>query len=1134
MKNRKLLLPIILLLILFSCKPEKNVFKAIDLRCGYLENPVGLDDPNPRFFWKMEKPVHGAMQTAYQIQAATSFDLLKNDTAYLWDSGIVQSDQSIQIEYKGKPLQPRMEIFWRVRIWDENREVSPWSETARWEMALMKSDDWQAKWIGAPANMTSRELKYASPFFRKEIKLTGKIKKARAYISGLGYYELYVNGSKSGDHVLSPNQTNYDRRQLEKWDETRIGNMNTTVLYETHDITSALKEGVNTLGVILGNGWYQQANRPENPQYLYGSPRVIAQFEIEYENGQKETITTDESWLTSTGPILYNGLHSGEIYDARLELKGWAQPGFDDSAWKSVELVRPPTGTLKAQTSPPDRVTKTIKPVLVSQPEKGIYRFDMGQMISGWARLIISGEKGTKIKLVFTEEFGPTYGQTDTYILKGEGTEIWEPRFTWHAFRYVDVFGSPSELTLENIEGRVVNTDVSNAGTFECSNPLFNKILTNYRWTQLGNMHGGVPSDCPHRERRGYTGDGQISAPSAIYNFDMAQFYTKWIGDISDGQNHKTGYVPNTTPYDDGGGGTPWGSAYVIIPWNMYLFYGDTEILQRHYSGMKHWIEFMKNNLNNDGILVNQGLGEWVPPDIVEIEPDYVNTCYYFWCCNLMTEVARILNENSDENNFRELAEQASTDINKMYFNVRDSMYSVGRQGANVYPLGFGFATNENKNAIFEKLLEILRNNNFHFDTGILGTPLLLEVLTEQGRTDLAYTLMNQRDFPSFGYMIEKGATTIWETFQGDVSHSHPMFGSVTQWFYQHLGGIVPDATNPGFKHTIIKPYPVNGLEFAHTTYPSLYGLIETNWKFSGEDFELKVKIPANTDATVYVLSSDANNVAESGNQIAGNRFVKFKRQEKQFSVYEVASGEYDFLSKGAKTILPKTMLPAPVIALDNSFAFEGDTIEVTISSGNPGAKTFYTIDGLEPDENSEVYEKPILISETTKIKAKSVKEGFISSNVQNGFVEFINPKLNGLHYKYYEGEWMKLPDFSKEPVVKTGIVYEFGLDKIIPTKDEFALSFSGSLEIEKSGSYEFFIQSNDGSKLFIDNRLIIDHDGPHGAEIEKTGEIELTKGMHLIRLDYFQAGGGLYLKVKFAGPGFEKQELPARYLFKN
>jgi len=816
-----------------------------------------------------------------------------------------------------------------------------------------------------------------------------------------------------------------------------------------------------------------------------------------------------------------------------LELKDWQNQGFDDSAWKNAELVRPPTGVIKAQTSPPDRVTQTIKPVLVSQPEKGKYRFDMGRMISGWARLKISGEKGTKIKLVFTEEFGPTYGQTDTYILKGEGEEVWEPRFTWHAFRYVDVIGSPGELTLENIEGRVVNTDVFAAGTFECSNPLFNQILEKYRWTQLGNMHGGVPSDCPHRERRGYTGDGQISAQSAIFSFNMAPFYTKWVGDISDGQNQKTGYVPNTTPYDDGGGGTPWGAAYVIIPWYMYQYYGDVSILKNHYEGMKNWISFMNNSLSNDGILRGHGLGEWVPPDIVEIDPDYVNTCYYFWCCKLMTEVAGVLDLQDDGRRFSELAKKAADDLYKIYFNTESSVFSVGRQGANSYPLGFGFVNENNRQAVLGKLIENVVSSNIHFDTGILGTPLLLDVLTESGRVDLAYTLMNQRDFPSFGYMIEKGATTIWETFQGDVSHSHPMFGSVTQWFYRHLGGIVPDLAQPGFKHIIIKPYPVSGLDFAKTRYPSLYGEIKTDWKMTGVDFELKVSVPANTMATVYVLAENKEQVTESEKPVSAKNFVRFLKMEGQFAVFEIESGEYIFQSKGAKSLLMKTILPAPVIKPSQLTAMMGDSVETVISSGVEGATVYYTTDGTEPGESSLIYSKPLVLTASAVIKAKTVKEGFETSYTQSCKINFIDREMNGITYSYYEGKWMKLPDFQKQKVIKTGTVFEFGLDKIIPAKDEFALSFNGLLKIDETAEYEFFIRSNDGSKLFIGNKLVIDHDGPHGADIEKSGNIRLEAGKHPVRLDYFQAGGGMYLQVDYAGAGLKRQTVPPTVLFR-
>ena len=1125
----------LLILVLVSCESSKTTAppEVINLSTEYLENPVGMDVSAPRLSWQMKKEVRGARQTAYRVLVATSNQLLEGNNPDLWDSGKTESDQSNQVVYAGKPLTAGMKVSWKVQIWDEEKKQSTWSAISTWEMGLLTAQQWQAKWIGAPESLTIGDLKNASPEFRREFTVSKKIKQASAYLTGLGYYELYLNGKKIGDHVLSPNQTNYDRQKVEKWSEQRIGNMTSTVLYETFDITSALKDGGNAVGIIVGNGWYIQADRPNDTMLWYDTPRLIAQFKIEYEDGTSDVIISDEKWQTSLSPILYNGLHTGEIYDARLEQKGWNESGFDASKWLNAVAVRTPTGTLKGQISPPDRVTQTIQPLSVIEPDKGVYRFDMGRLFSGWARIKLSGPKGTKIKLRFIEEFGPTYNQTDTYILKGEGLEIWEPRFTWHAFRYVDVFGSPTKLTIENIEGRVVNTDIKKTGTFESSNKLLNQILDNYQWTQLGNVHGGVPSDCPHRERRGYTGDGQISARAAIYNFDMSQFYTKWLNDISDGQNHKTGYVPNTTPYQDGGGGTAWGSAYVIIPWYMYQYYGDTRILENHYAGMKHWIDYLKNSLNKDGILAGQGLGEWVPPEIVDIPADFVNSCYYFYNCQLMIKISAALSKNEDKDYFTQLALQAQKAINTIYYHADKSSYSIGRQGADIYPIGFGIAEDKNVQSVFNSLVKnVVTDNKAHFDTGILGTPLLLEVLTAMDRADLAYTLMNQRDFPGFGWMIEKGATTIWETFQGDVSHSHPMFGSICAWYYQSLGGISPDPASPGFKHVIIKPTPVSSLTYAKTSYQSLFGTISTSWKFEHGDYQLDVSIPANSSATVYVLALDASHVTESGKSTVNNSQVKYLRYDGKYAVFEIASGDYKFVSKGSKNMLKNTILSNPIIHPGDTLVQLRDSIMVNITSDVAEAQIHYTVDGTDPDSTSTVFTKPFYVSKPTYIRAMARLDGYEPSFIKTNYIDFINPKLNGLSYKYYEGEWMMLPDYSKLSSTKSGIVYKFSLDDIISTRDEFAMSFDGKIQIHKAGSYEFFIQSNDGSKLFINNQLVVDHDGPHGADIEATGKITLSPGIYPIKLNYFQAGGGMYLRVQYTGPGIEKQDVPAIVLF--
>ncbi len=1119
---------VMFILFLTSQFAAANEIIVKNLRCEYLKNPIGIDIKNPRLSWIIKLNQQGQKQTAYQILVASNREKLEKNIGDIWDSGKVKSDKSGHIKYLGEKLKSRMQVFWKVRVWDGDDSPSNWSEIARWEMGLASSE-WQGKWIGVPRDkQCASKGNNPAPYFRKKVILSRPVKKARVYISGLGYYELSINGKKVTDSVLSPNHTNYDVRQSQNLNESRVKNMLTRVLYETFDIGSYFKSGENVIGVCLGNGWYFQNDREEDEPLSYDTPRFIAQLEIEFSDGSKKVIKSDEIWKTAYGPILHNGLYNGELYDARLEREGWNNIGFDDSNWNRAQIVRPPEGKLMAQMSPPDRVIKTIRPISLTKPAKGIYRYDLGQLISGWVRLKIKGSPGAKIKLKFIEEFDFTFGQTDTYILKGDGPEVWEPRFTWHAFRYVDVLDLPIPLTIDNLEGRVVNTDVDSAGIFECSNSLFNKILEHYRWTQLGNMHGGIPSDCPHRERRGYTGDGQISALAAIYSFDMASFYTKWLNDIKDAQNQITGYVPNTAPYQNGSGGAAWGSAYIIIPWYMYLYYGDKKIIDLHYTGMKKWIDFLKHQTDEDGIIIETMLGEWVPPEPTEIPPSFVSTAYYYHDLILMSKMAKILEKNEDKEYFKRIAHKTKEAFHKKYFNQNKKSYSIGRQGANVFALGFGLVPDDLKKDVFNNLVKNIEvNTRGHFDTGVMGTPLLLDVLTQYGRPDLAYTVMNQRDFPSFGYTIGRGATTLWETWGGSDSHSHPMFGSVCQWFFQALAGINPDPDFPGFKHIILKPHPIGSLKFTKATYPSMYGKIENSWQMKNGDFFFQTTIPTNTTASVYIPAEDRNSVDVKGKNVT---FVEIKNHLAQ---YRIDAGSYSFFSKNISSQIKMPMLATPIITPADTVVFLPDAATVCISSDLEETEIRYTLDGTEPEKNSILYKKPFKIYESTIINARVFKKGCKPSSTKTNTITFIDPERNGLNYEYFEGSWEKLPDFDFLKPTKKGSIYDIGLEQIVPQSDKFSLVFSGRITIQTVGDYTFFLNSNDGSKLFIDNKLVVDNDGLHGS-LEKSGLINLLPGSHSIKITYFQAGGGMHLQAYFTGPETEKQKIPPSMLFKN
>ena len=1111
-----------------------------NLRCEYLRNPVGIEMANPRLSWNLLSNQRNQIQFAYQIIVSSSEENINNDFGDLWDTHKVDSEQNLHVSYAGKKLKSRNKVFWKVRVWDQYGNASNWSKAAKWEMGFLSQKEWRAKWVGECEDMNPDALKTdPAPYFRKEFNLKHSIKSARAYVCGLGYYELSLNGKRVSDYVLTPSQTNYDRRNLRNLLYYYDDQSTTRVFYNIFDVTDDLIPDQNTIGIILGNGWYNQRDRIAEGWMWYDTPRFILQLEVEYGNEQREIIISDDTWKVTTGPIIYNGIFTGEHYDARLEIDGWNKNGFEDSKWKTARLVRAPTGKLEAQLAPADKVIDTIHPIYMTNPAQDVYVFDLGQMISGWVKIKVRGWTGDKIVLRFIEEMGKDYGQKDIFILKGDGTEEFEPHFTWHAFRKVEVSGVRKPMNLGDIEGKIVNTAVDTVGFFECSNDLFNKIYDNYIRTQLGNFHGNISSDCPHRERLGYTGDGQILVESTIFNFNMTQFYRKWINDMHDARNKVTGYVPHTAPFEGGGGGPAWGSAYVTVLWFYYVYYGDRNILKQHYSGMKQWVEYLNTRTNREGIIVREEpkgwcLGDWATPDKIEIPPPLVNTCYFYYVLKIMTRVAEICQHAEDIPYFTNLAEKTKVSLNIKYFDVIEGKYWTSRQGADVFPLAFGMVPENKIMDVLESMIQNILKNKGHLDTGILATPLMLEVLTDHGREDIAFTIMNQRDFPSYGdYILGKGATTLWEYWDGKLSHSHPMFGSVIRWFYKGVAGINPDTHAPGFKNIIIKPHICGDLTFTKASIITLYGKVMSSWRLAEKDFLLDLDVPVNTTATVYIPAIDSRLVFENGLKPDESNGIDFIKMQNEWAIYRIGSGHYEFFSKNVNELLKEVHTATPIILPKDSIFFKPQAASIRIESAIEEADIYYTVDGSKPNKRSHQFTGPFQVYDNVLIKARAYKKGYIPSFIKSENICFVDPKINGIKYTVYEGHWDERPDLEKLIPVSSGHSFQFNVSDIKKREDYIAVIFEGIIEISDDGEYIFYSSANDGSLLYVDNKVVVDNAGYFGEKFDH-GSIELKKGRHLIKVLYFENTGTESIDVLIEGPGLEKQPIPPNKLFYN
>ncbi len=909
---------IVLFLALFTaCSSQKQagLLLPVQLTCEYLENPSVVDERQPRLSWVnlAREGERGQTQTAYQVRVASSKELLEE--ADLWDSGKIQSDQSNRIKYKGANLRSEQECWWQVRVWDKDGDPTSWSQPGFWRMGLLDKSDWKAQWIGAPWDGEAHfkrpdypgqqfdDFGPPAPMLRKAFQINKEVEKAVAYVTGLGYFEFYVNGKKVGDDVLVPNNTNYGKRPLlgDMYINVEDNFKEYKVMYLAYDITERIKAGDNVIGAILGNGFY-------NPRMFwcegYGTPRFLGQVHITYEDGSEEIIKSDESWKASKSPILKNMVYYGETYDARLEQEGWSTADFEDASWQPAALKEAPYGELVAHTAPADKVMEKLEPVSIQKLDSGNYLVDFGKEISGWVRFRnVEGPAGHKVDLTFNSNL---YSGENTYIFKGDGPENYAPRFNWFVFSGVEIKNWPGELKPENLVAEAVNTYIDETAEFETSNPLFNQINEIWQRSQLDNMHGGIASDCPHRERNGYTGDGQVACVTVMHNFDSRAFYQKWISDMLGAQNPETGYVPNGAPWQPGcGGGVAWGSAICVMPWQFYIYYGARDMLEDNFEGMKGYIKYMQMWVNEDGIMHSQrrnnsgeilkwfNLGEWVAPG--ETVPDeFVHTFYFWYCTDITAKVAGILSMKDEAKHYEKLAKQTKRAFHKRFYDEKTGSYGNG--GGNILALKMG-VPQEQYPKVISALKANIKANKGHLDTGIFGTRFFFEVLAENGMHDLAYAAMNKTTEPSFGHWITLGSTTTREKWDEGGSHNHPMFGGGLVWFYRNLAGMKADMDQPGYKHIIYKPQILDDLSYVRYFNRTPYGKAGIHWSKTEEEFSMKITVPVSCTATVYIPADDRK-IMESENSIENIENVDFVKKDGIYSVYTVQSGEYNFLVK--------------------------------------------------------------------------------------------------------------------------------------------------------------------------------------------------------------------------------------------
>jgi hypothetical protein len=880
-----------------------------NLECEYRTSPLGIDTQPPRLSWVLQADRtadRNQKQTGYQILVATSAALLKPGEADLWDSGRVASDQSVLVDYAGKPLDSRQRYYWKVRVWDEHGQASGWSKVATWDMGLLRPGDWQpAQWIASGNPSTS-----PPPVFRREFAIVKPIRRATVFVCGLGHYELRLNGQRVGDSVIDPGWTDY----------------RDTCLYSTYEVTSQLRRGNNALGVMLGNGMYNVAGgRYVKFKGSFGPPKLILQLAIEHTDGSQTVLGSDSQWKTGPGPITFSCTYGGEDYDARLEMPGWDREGFDDAAWPAAVVTEGPGGSLRSQSAPPIRIIEELETVQITEPKPGVFIYDLGQNFSGWPKLTVRGPAGASVRLIPGELLntdglvsqrssgGPV---SFSYTLRGHGSETWSPRFSYYGFRYVQVegatpagqAGSPKGMPqIRELTGQWLHSSASVVGDFECSNPLINRIHKLILAAIRCNLQS-VLTDCPHREKLGWLEVSHLLGQGIMFNYRTPTFYAKVSQDMRESQL-PNGLVPDIAPeFTVFGGGfrdsPEWGSAVAFDPWQVRQFYGDTSLLERHYDVMARYVAYLGSKATNH--IVAHGLGDWYDIGPRDPGPSQLTsfgltaTAIYYGDIVILSEAARLSGKAQEAERYEQLAAEVRSAFNARFFHRGTGQYDTGSQTAQAMPLVLGLVEPNQRQSVLETLIRSIRTNGNRVTAGDVGFMYVVRALTDAGRSDVLFDLVTQTNGPGYADQLRKGATTLTEAWDANPasSHNHCMLGHAEEWFYRGLAGIRPEPSSRGFKRFVIQPSVVGDLTWVRAHHDSPYGRIMSAWKRSGKQFSLEAVVPPNTTATIHVPAGDAATVKEGGKPASGGRGLRFLGTDHGVARFEASSGRYAFSSE--------------------------------------------------------------------------------------------------------------------------------------------------------------------------------------------------------------------------------------------